>query len=120
VDQSEQHGLCSTAALSWPWPRSEANVDILILGQRLLEQGMNHVGLTDLRLRAKNVLWFVGILFTAFVASDGNLIAQHGQRSERIGFAKNDPMLVGRVALVVKSVILADDNPEVVGRVLHG
>lgn len=111
--------------------RSEWTFDILTLTSgsipheggpaalRSFEQRMDHVGLGDLHLGAKDVLWLVGILFAAFVASDRNLIGQHGQGGEGIGFAKNDAMLVGRVVLVVKSVILTDDNPEVVGRVLH-
>jgi hypothetical protein len=72
-----------------------------------------------LHLPAQNLGTFVGILFPATVTPNVDFVRQHRKRGIRVCLTQQDAMLIPDIAPVVKSAILADNNPKVVSCVFH-
>ena len=64
-------------------------------------------------------LLLVGIFFAAAIAAHTDRVRQHRKRSKRICLTQQDVMLVANIAFVVKSVVLADNDPVVVSCIFH-
>jgi hypothetical protein len=72
-------------------------------------------------LIAENLGALVGMFRAAIVAPNPHLLrgVGNGKRRVGVGFCERDLMRVGCVSLVVKTLVLADYNPEVCSCVNH-
>jgi hypothetical protein len=86
---------------------------------RSLEHGMRNERWGSLHFAPQDLGRLVGILFAAGVTPHSDLLSQHGKRREGVGFRQYNLVRVGSVTFVVKSMILAENNPEIFSVVVH-
>src|SRR5215471_2362606 len=75
--------------------------------------------LGDLNFIPHYFFLFVRVFLPAVIATYLDLLRQHGESAKCIGLPEEDFVLVPDIAFVMKSVILADHKPEIVGCVFH-
>ena len=73
----------------------------------------------NLNLIAHDFFLLIGILFSAAIAAHLELLGQHGESAKGVGLSEQDFVLIAGIALVMDSMVLADNNPEVIGDVFH-
>src|SRR4029077_12027597 len=86
---------------------------------RSLEHRMRNECRRSLHFAPKYLRRFVGILLAAGITTHADLLSQHGKRREGVGFRQHNLVRVGSVAFMVKSMVFAENNPEILSVVVH-
>jgi hypothetical protein len=84
------------------------------------EQRMRDKGFGNLNLIAHDFFLLIGIFLSAAIAAHLELLGQHRERAKGVGLAEQDFVLIPDIAFVMDSMVLADNDPEVVSDVFHG
>ena len=84
-----------------------------------LEKRVGRKAVGNLNLIPHNFLLPVRVFLAAAITTHTDFIWQHGERRKGVGLAEQDFMLVPGIPFVVKSAILANNNPEIISCILH-